>query len=371
MNIQNLFSLLEKERNSKNTLGNSTPVVYDLSKNKDVGKVKSLLQKKLVWKIVDDTDEQKREFYFVQNPKALNSVNRGNKKFKKLPINSGRWVYYPWSGSLVHILEPNDYKSLRTSRNKFLITEKEQKRYEKSEIAFAGLNVGNPAAVSIALEGGEAMRFADNDVLSVSNLNRFRSGIQDLGINKAMLTARQVYEINPFVEINVFASGINSGNIQKFILNPKVDIIVEEMDHLPLKLEIRKFAKRHRVPVVMVTGNGENVILDIERYDRNPKMAMLNNKLSKNVQDRIVDGEHIQSVQEFAGLCRDFIGKKYLTKRLNASFEQIGESLAAIPQLAEASFLRGAVLSNVVRRIILGENIKSGRYIIKMDQLGL
>ena len=60
------------------------------------------------------------------------------------------------------------------------------------------------------------MKLADNDILSLSNLNRFRAGLPDLGVNKAVLTARQIYEINPFAKLEVFDKGISPENIENF-----------------------------------------------------------------------------------------------------------------------------------------------------------
>src|SRR5579864_4524545 len=39
----------------------------------------------------------------------------------------GRWVYYPWSGRLVHTLPPREFRELRLNRNRNKITADEQK----------------------------------------------------------------------------------------------------------------------------------------------------------------------------------------------------------------------------------------------------
>lgn len=267
----------------------------------------------------------------------------------------------------MRISKEKEFKNLRISRNRDLITKEEQKDFEKVKVGIAGLNVGNPGAVCIALEGDIQMKLADNDGLEISNLNRFRAGLCELGLNKAILTARQIYEINPFAKLEVFSEGITDKNINKFLLEPKIDVLVEEMDNLPLKIIIRELARKNKIPVIMVTGNGENIIIDIERYDLNSRLPLLNGYLKERVIKNIKAGP--KSIQEKIMLARDFMGKKYLHPRLVRSFDKVGKELAGIPQIAESSFLRGAAICYFVRQIALGKKNKSGRYYLKLSDV--
>ena len=214
------------------------------------------------------------------------------------------------------------------------------------------------------------MKFADNDILSLSNLNRFRAGITDLGLNKAVLSARQVYEINPFAKIEVWENGISQDRINEFLLKPRIDILIEEMDNLKLKILIREEARKNKIPVLMVTGNGPNVIIDVERFDLDQKAPLLNGHLRPEVIKKIQQMDASKTpFKERVFLARDFIGAKYLTKRLRNSFPLVGRKLASIPQLAESSFLRGAALCYFVRQIAIGKKVSSCRYYLNLDQI--
>ncbi len=282
------------------------------------------------------------------------------------------WVYYPWNRILAHILNEDDYRSVRLSRNKNLITDKEQEKFSNQVIGITGLNVGNPGAICITLEGGaERMKFADNDVLELSNFNRFRASLGDLGVNKAVLSAQQVYEIDPFYDIEIFNEGISDENIVKFLNEPKIDLLIEEMDNLPLKIRIRERAKYYKIPVLMVTGNGPGLIVDIERFDLDSNLPLLNGYLKNDIIDKISKLSSETPMQEKINLMRDFMGKEFLTERLNKSFDLVGKILVGIPQISESSFLRGAVLSYFARRIALDQDVKSGRYILNLDSLNI
>lgn len=281
--------------------------------------------------------------------------------------NEDVWVHYPWRNTVVRSLPKSAHDIVRLSRNRNLITEEEQTALNDTCVAVAGANAGNPIALCLSLEGaGNRMKVADNDILTLSNLNRFRAGLPDLGLNKATLTARQVYEVNPFADVTVLTDGVIKGGEGLFLEG--VDVLVEEMDNIPLKLSIREKAREKGIPVIMVTGNEENLILDVERFDQDGSLLLLNDLLSDDVLDRTKNIEGL-SQHERILLARDFIGEHELSDRLRESFHLVKKEIPGIPQLAESSFLRGAVGSYAVRMIALGRDMPSGRYHISITNL--
>jgi hypothetical protein len=316
------------------------------------------------YSFVDTYDEQILELKEIRDPKAV------GKSPAPLSNDPGeRIVEYPWRRTLVRIVGPDAYFELRTNRNRDLLTTEEQKRFIAARIGFAGLNVGNPGAVCIALEGGSrSMKLTDLDTLSLTNLNRFRAGLPDLGVNKATLTARQILEIDPYYKLELRDEGLSPATIAQFMCEPKLDLLIEEMDALPLKISIREEARRQRIPVVMVTGNGEGILLDVERYDLEPDLPIFNNLMEPRVLEAIINPSGPLAPREKAALARDFMGTKYLGSRLIDSFSKFGVELAGIPQLAESSFMRGAALCYAAKAIILGRNLPSGRYTFSFDK---
>lgn len=307
---------------------------------------------------VDTYDEQLVELTEIRDPQSVGGTHA------PLTNDPGeRIVEYPWRKTLVRIVGPEAYRELRTNRNRDLLTQEEQNLFIAARIGFAGLNVGNPGAVCVALEGGsQAMKLADLDALSVTNLNRFRAGLPDVGLNKATLTAHQILEIDPYYQIELHEKGIAPGTVESFLGEPKLDLLVEEMDALPLKIAVREEARRQRIPVIMVTGNGEGILLDVERYDLEPDLPILNGLMEPRVLEAIVSSSGSLAPREKAALARDFMGVKYLDPRLLDSFAKFGVLHAGIPQLAESSFIRGAALCYAAKAIILGRPLASGRY---------
>ncbi len=348
-------------------------MIFDLRKSGDRRALETLFRKKRIAEVIDDFADQKKELGMVRNPAAItHAMLFGKEVSAGAPrLHEGVWVWYPWRGTLVHVLDRPAYHTVRTSRNFNLILPKEQRAFEKFRIGIAGLNVGNPGALCVALEGaGLDMKLADNDVLSLSNLNRFRAGLPDLGVNKAVLTARQIYELNPFAKLSVFPDGIAPDTIDVFLTKPKIDLLIEEMDNLKLKIAARERARRARIPVLMVTGNGPNVIIDVERFDQSPRLPLLSGRLSSRVIKGIEDlAPGKGTLRERILLARDFMGIRHLHERLQKSFMLVGSRLAGIPQIAESSFLRGAALCYFARQIAVGARVPSGRYTLSLDSI--
>ena len=75
----------------------------------------------------------------------------------------------------------------------------EKETLSKKKIGIIGLSVGQSIALTIAMERtcGE-LRIADFDILELSNLNRIRAGLPNLGIAKTIVVAREIAEIDPW-----------------------------------------------------------------------------------------------------------------------------------------------------------------------------
>src|SRR5262249_731915 len=130
----------------------------------------------------------------------------------------GRWVYYPWSGRLVHLLPPAEFRQLRLDRNRNKITRDEQARLARLTVGVVGLSVGNALALELALEGGCGhLKLADFDRLDLSNMNRIRAGVHDVGLTKTVLAARQIYEFDPYASLELFDAGLTDENIDPFL----------------------------------------------------------------------------------------------------------------------------------------------------------
>jgi hypothetical protein len=193
-------------------------------------------------------------------------------------VRSGRWAYYPWRRVLVGVLEEDAFRRLRLDRNRNKITEAEQDRLGRLRIGVVGLSVGHAVAHTLALEGlcGE-LRLADFDTVEVSNLNRVWATLIDLGVNKAVVAARRIAELDPYLPTRVFPQGVTDAGLAEFL--DGLDVLVEECDSLDVKVRLREEARRRGIPVLMETS--DRGLLDVERFDLEPHRPLFHGLLGE------------------------------------------------------------------------------------------
>lgn len=348
--------------------------IFNMHRSGDVKRITTLVAQKNIRFVVNDYVEELKEYFQVNNPTLVYRPDFENRfrqyikrvEDKKPLMEQGRWVYYPWCSTIVHILEEEKFQRVRTARNRNLITPKEQEKFYRAVVGIAGLSVGNSVALALVLQGGaKHIRLADYDTLALSNTNRIRAGVTSLGLPKVIMTARQIYELNPYAKIELFTYGLTPKNIRKFFTGPpKLDIAVDELDNLAIKYLIREEARRRKVAVVMGADNGDNAVIDIERYDKRPQPKFFHGRMGK------VTYKHLAGLDKF-GIGKNItkhIGPENVTERMRDSLLEMGKTIVSWPQLGGAALINGAAMAYCIRKIITGQKLEKNRSLISLDE---
>ena len=284
-----------------------------------------------------------------------------------LPMSDyGVWVYYPWSDRLVHTLDEAEFAEMRTNRNKYKITGIEQEQLYSKKIGVIGLSVGQSVSLTMAMERsfGE-LRIADYDDLEITNLNRLRSGIHNMGLQKTVLVAREIAEIDPFLKVTCFHEGITDENIESFLLDGgKLDVLIDECDSVDIKIKCRVAAKRHHIPVLMEASDRGTI--DIERFDLEPDRPILHGYVEHLDLSKL---KELQTMEEKLPYILPIVGIETMSVRLKASAVEIGKTISTWPQLASAVTLGGGMTADVCRRVLLDQLHVSGRFFIDLEDL--
>ena len=328
--------------------------------------------------VIDRYESQLFELVKVQNPALRQDPVALEKKLKyrkevKPSNEDGVWVFYPWSNTMVHLLDEEEFVQVRTNRNLYKIEPDEQLRLRKACIGIIGLSVGQSIALTLAMERTcGTIRLADFDEIELSNMNRIRCGVQDMGVNKAIVAARQIAELDPFLHVECFVDGLTPDNMDSFFegKGAPLDILVEECDGIDMKIISRIKAKSLGIPVVMDTN--DKGMLDIERFDLEPDRPILHGKVPE-LEALELNALHQRlntlTLEEKVMYLTKIIGFENISEAMLRSLPEMNKRIIGWPQLASAVALGGAMVTDTCRKIITGKKLDSGRIFVDFDQI--
>lgn len=316
------------------------------------------LDKKVVF--IDAFSRQIKELFFIDNNKYIGTdkekayESEDFKNYLESKKNSFVYVFYPWNNHLIKCINGEDYFRLKTNRNQDLITAAEQKKLSQFNVAVLGMSVGSNIAFVLTQAGiSKKIVLADFDELDTTNLNRILAGAHQIGLNKTVVAARRIYEDNPFAEVIPMSEGVTETNLEPMLKNKEINCIIEEIDNIPFKIHIRELAIKYKVPVIMITDNGDGVVLHIERYDLGHDKIF-----SKDASyfEQKISGDEI--TKEMAGqiIMFDIVGgPEFVDPKMLTSVKRVlSKELVSWSQLGSAAILGGVIATVAVKQIALG-----------------
>jgi molybdopterin/thiamine biosynthesis adenylyltransferase len=352
------------------------PIIVSMEEKSSSKKLEQLIKDHNSIQIIDNYAEQYAELllsrhahlyqanYDTQIASIANMLDEHYGKEK--PWKKGSWVYYPWSDRLVHVLAQDDFETLRTVRNRDLITTEEQKRLYDFKVASFGMSVGSAGALGLALSGiSRQIKLIDGAVISGSNLNRILTGVASVGKAKAHVIAQQIYEMNPYSNIEAH-SKVTKENINSIFDKPwPVMLAIDEIDDIEMKVRIRLEARKRKIPVLMASELGDTMLLDVERFDLEPARPIFHGMIP-DMED--LTNEKLANKREWAKTAVKILDPKNMPLKLQKSVLKIGTTIVTHPQLGSTVMFTGGVLSFAVKSIALGEQLNSGRYQIALEK---
>lgn len=300
--------------------------------------------------LVDRLERQRAEMARIRRPDG--------DPLPDLENDGVRWVYYPWRRAVVRLLGPASFDAVRLDRNRNKITPQAQRTLRARKVGVVGLSVGHAVAHLLAVEGlcGE-LRLADLDDLELSNLNRVAASVFDVGVNKAVLAARRIAEVDPYLNVSIVPTGLTSDNIGVFL--DGLDLVVEECDSLDIKLRVREEARLRGIPVVMETS--DRGLLDVERFDQEPDRPPFHGLIGTTSAQELAGLSAADKVPEILRI----VEPQHLSATLAASMVEVGRSITTWPQLATDVAVGSAAVASVARLLGGGQPVRSGR--VRLD----
>ena len=187
---------------------------------------------------------------------------------------------------------------------------------------------------------------------------------ESVGQPKSVVTKSEMLRINPFAEVYTHST-TDPHEIRAWLdADPAPHVIVDEVDDLASKLMLRQYARARSLPLVMVTDVGDNIMVDVERYDREPQPEPF---LGKVPEIEKVDFNHTSDFARLKIAVR-ILGLEGHTEEMLDSMAGIGRDLGGAPQLGATASAAGGIAALTIKKIRLGEDVHSGRYWFSTDR---
>ncbi|MEN6321259.1 MAG: HesA/MoeB/ThiF family protein [Syntrophaceae bacterium] len=145
---------------------------------------------------------------------------------------------------------------LRYAKNFHALTLAEQRRICESRVLVCGCGgLGGVLINLLARAGVGTLRIVDGEVFVPSNLNRqWFCDTEKISHPKAEVTGARVRTINPFIEVEVFATLMDENNAGSFI--DGMDLVIDAMDDLASRFHLAEAAKHMKVPFIHAAAVG-------------------------------------------------------------------------------------------------------------------
>lgn len=174
------------------------------------------------------------------------------------------------------------------SRTEMLIGSAALEKLQNSKAAVFGIGgVGGFAAEALARAGIGHFELIDNDVVSITNLNRQIIALHStIGRPKTEVMAERIKDINPEADVSVRNCFFLPENADEFDFS-SYDYVVDAVDTVTAKLAIISQAKKAGVPVISSMGTGNKLspamleVSDISKTSVCPLAKVMRYELKK------------------------------------------------------------------------------------------
>ena len=174
------------------------------------------------------------------------------------------------------------------SRTELLIGKQAVKKLEQAKVIVYGIGgVGSFAVEALARAGIGRFVLVDNDVISISNLNRqIHANIDTIGKRKIDVMKQRILKINPNAKVDIYL-GQELEKGEEELIDSTFSYVIDAVDTVSTKLKLILKANELNVPIIsaMATGNKLNPtkleITDIYKTSVCPLCKIIRKELKK------------------------------------------------------------------------------------------
>lgn len=245
-----------------------------------------------------------------------------------------------------------------------------QEKLRNTRLLVAGCgSIGNPVSMLAVRSGMEHITVADPDLVETSNLARQEYTFNEVGMNKAQMTAINMMTVNPYAKdtLRSIPEGVTDENVERLVVDS--DIIIDGIDirATDVMFKLHEYAAKYRKPVITAYDLAGTAMLSVYRYDLK-EMTPLDGDMKKGtieVFKVVKDGYKSGKITEAVFL--DYINSALAGGAINPfdvpveQYEQLihkEEDTTFTPQLGSTARLVSALTMETIKNILKGNEVK-------------
>ena len=232
------------------------------------------------------------------------------------------------------------------SRTELLLGADGMEKLKRARVAVFGIGgVGGYAVEALARAGIGALDLIDNDVISLTNINRQIIALHStVGLPKTDVMAARVRDINPECEVRTYQTFYGPDTAEQFDFT-QYDYIIDAIDTVTGKLALAVNAQKANTPIISSMGTGNKLdptaftVTDIYKTSFCPLARIMRKELRKRGIERL---KVVYSEEEA-------LTPEGVTEELPQGRRSIPGSVSFVPSAA-GLILAGEVIKDIVNR---------------------
>ena len=180
------------------------------------------------------------------------------------------------------------------SRTALLFGADGMEKLKQSRVAVFGIGgVGSYAVEALARSGIGALDLIDNDVVSLTNINRQLIALHStIGLPKAQVAAQRVKDINPACEVRAYQTFFTPDTAEQFDFS-QVDYVIDAIDTVTGKIALVQAAQAAGTPIISSMGTGNKLdptafeVTDLYQTEFCPLARIMRKELRKRGVDHL------------------------------------------------------------------------------------
>jgi len=164
--------------------------------------------------------------------------------------------------------------------------------------------------------------------------------------------------IDPYAIFDVYAEGLSRENMERFLLGdgedePRLDVLVEEVDDLRLKIELRNLCRQFGIPVLMMSDLGHRAQVLWQDFSKDQSLSLAPGVSDEEVYERL-EAAYKDRKGKFKFI-ETICGSDYAVDEFKDWVEGRGEQMgSSLPQLGTTAKASAGIGGFRIAEYILG-----------------